>query len=64
MKDGAQFATAVLAIVFAAAVVVSSQLFLGYCSTRNAASPALPVVDLASAPRAANAGWIRRTHGR
>jgi len=64
MMDGAQFATAMLAIMFSAAILVSSQLFLGYCSTKNTASAATFVADMASVPRSANAVWIRKAHVR
>ena len=62
--DGTQFPTAMLAIVFAAAILVSSQLFVGYCSAKNTASTAMIVADTASAPRTGNAVWTRKAHVR
>jgi hypothetical protein len=68
MTDGTQFATAVLAITFSVAILVSSQLFLGYRSTKNTASASmfdlLRVAAAASTQRTANAVWIRKAYGR
>ena len=41
MTDGTQLATAMLAVTFSVAILVSSQLFLGYRSTKNIASVAM-----------------------
>ena len=62
MMDGAQFATAMAAVMFSAAILVSSHLFLG--STRTAAAAATIVAEMPSAQRTANAVWIRRARGR
>ena len=68
MADGTQLATAMLAVTFSVAILVSSQLFLGYRSTKNIASVAmfdlLPGANAASTQRTAIAIWIRKAHGR